>query len=164
MSGSRTSALARVAWAAATYPGAKDAGSSGGGSVPTPPGPGIYLVSTGSAPGNDVWETAVADTVGSYAISFTTGTTLHNANTTGGTVAYTLPLAASVPFGAKVTTFLAVSTGANAMTVSPTSTDNVQNADTGAYANTTWSTAPSGNQQGRGVTWVSDGLRTWSAH
>ena len=161
--GTRTVAGGRVHWAAETFPSARGAGS-GANTLPTPPGAGVPLVSTGAALGNYAWECLSADTTGAYVISLAGGVLLRNADTTGGVVAYTLPAANSVAKGAQVTTFLAASTGASAMTVAPTGADTLMNADTGVYANSAWTTAPSGNQQGRGVTWVSDGVSKWAAH
>ncbi len=161
--GARTGALQRVHFAAETYPLPKDIGA-GKFVLPTPPGPLLDLVSTGNTPGAYTWGTAANDTVGSVPISATSGVVIHNADTTGGIVAYTLPPASSVPNGGSVETFLAVSSGANAMTVAPTGGDQIMNPDTGVYQAGVWSTAPSGNQQGRGVTWVSDGVSKWTAH
>jgi hypothetical protein len=126
-------------------------GGGGGGSVPTPPGPGVPLVSIGSTSGAYAWQLLIENTAG--AVILVAGNA-YAANTTTGMVNYTLPALASVPLNCQIPTLLNVSpTGAYAMTVSPDGLDNLMNPDTGEYAIASWTTAPSGNQQGRWVVW-----------
>ena len=136
-------------------------GSQGGtNTLPTPPGGGLPLVSDGSAPGNYYWQQPTVLTSGTYAITAGEATT---ANTTAGNVTLNLPALASVPLGCQIPWFLGVSTGAHALILNPAGADNLMNYDTGAYANTPWSTAPSGNQQGRGG-YVEASAAGWEAH
>jgi hypothetical protein len=103
---------------------------------------------------------AVTITASSYAIPTTVSTL--RANTVSNSVALTLPNPPTVPFdgwGFWVWIYPSSPSGGNPVTISPFATEGVMNPDTGAVANTTWTSATSGTRQGRmlRVEWWSAG-------
>lgn len=136
-------------------------GTTGAGFVPTPPGAGESLISSGNTPGAYGWSFLQKISPNPTTISATTAVlSINNGSNridaSANAVALTFPAVAIVPFdgfGFRIWFAKTVNNGTLYITlaVDGAAGEKLQNPDTGAYQTGTWSSQPSGTLQGRSL-------------